>query len=216
MMAGPAVMYAATTALTFVVAIAAMATINWQLTLLALLPLPPITLTARYSGRAIHERFERIQAQLSDLSAVTQEALAGVRVVRAYRQEARELERFRAANLEYVGSQPRADPLAGTVLSEHGLVHGRRRAARAVARKPRRDCRPDERRRARRVQRLSRHARVADDCLRLGHEPRAARPRLVGADAGNPGHGSGDRRPARGVSGGRRRTIFAATSLSTT
>ncbi len=110
MMAGPAVMYAATTALTFVVAIAAMATINWQLTLIALLPLPPITLTARYSGRTIHERFERIQAQLSDLSAVTQEALAGVRVVRAYRQEARELERFRAANLEYVGSQPCADP----------------------------------------------------------------------------------------------------------
>jgi ATP-binding cassette subfamily B multidrug efflux pump len=102
MMAGPAVMYAATTALTFVVAIAAMASLNWQLTLLALLPLPPITLTARYSGRAIHERFEQIQAQLSDLSAVTQEALAGVRVVRAYRQEARELERFRVANLEYV------------------------------------------------------------------------------------------------------------------
>jgi ATP-binding cassette, subfamily B, multidrug efflux pump len=102
MMVGPAVMYAASTGLTFIVALAFMATINPRLTLIALIPLPLVTITARYSGRMIHDRFERIQAQLSDLSAVTQEALAGVRVIRAYRQEARELERFRAANLEYV------------------------------------------------------------------------------------------------------------------
>ena len=36
------------------------------------------------------------------LSAVTQEALAGVRVVRAYRQEDAEVERFRRANQEYL------------------------------------------------------------------------------------------------------------------
>jgi ATP-binding cassette subfamily B protein len=102
MMVGPAVMYAATTALTFVVAIGVMAAINPRLTLIALIPLPVVTISARYFGRLIHERFERIQAQLSDMSAVTQEALAGVRVVRAYQQEARELERFRVANLEYV------------------------------------------------------------------------------------------------------------------
>ena len=97
-----AVMYTATRALTFLVAIVVMLSIDWGLTLIALLPVPPVTIASRYFGRAIHERFERIQSQLSDLSAVTQEALAGVRVVRAYRQEARELERFRDANLEYV------------------------------------------------------------------------------------------------------------------
>jgi ATP-binding cassette subfamily B multidrug efflux pump len=102
MMVGPAVLYATTTALTFVIALAFMFSINVRLTLLALIPLPLVTVTARYFGRAIHERFERIQAQLSDISAVTQEALAGVRVVRAYGQEARELDRFQRANLEYV------------------------------------------------------------------------------------------------------------------
>jgi ATP-binding cassette subfamily B protein len=56
----------------------------------------------KFFGAAIHRRFEAIQAQLSELSAVAQEALAGVRVVRAYRQEAAELERFSAANTEYV------------------------------------------------------------------------------------------------------------------
>jgi ATP-binding cassette subfamily B protein len=102
MMAGPAMMYAVTTGLTFLVAIAVMASINARLTIVALLPLPLMTVATRRFGRVIHDRFERIQAQLSDLSAVTQEALAGVRVVRAYRQEPRERERFRAANLEYI------------------------------------------------------------------------------------------------------------------
>ncbi len=81
-------------------------------------------MTARYFGRAIHERFERIQAQLSDLSAVTQEALAGVRVVRAYRQEARELERFRAANLEYVDRNRALIRLQGLFYPSMGLFMG--------------------------------------------------------------------------------------------
>jgi ATP-binding cassette subfamily B multidrug efflux pump len=101
-MVGPAVMYAASTGLTFVVALGFMLSLNPRLTLLSLIPLPFVTLTAGYFGRVIHQRFEEIQAQLSHISAVTQEALGGVRVVRAYRQEARELERFRQANLEYV------------------------------------------------------------------------------------------------------------------
>lgn len=102
MLVGPAVMYAASTGLTFVVALGVMASMNLRLTIIALVALPIVTLAVRYFGRAIHDRFERIQAQLSDLSAVTQEALAGVRVVRAYRQESVEIERFRRANQEYV------------------------------------------------------------------------------------------------------------------
>ena len=102
MMVGPAVMYFSSTALGFVIAIALMAVIDWRLTLVALLPLPGVTIATHYFGRASHDRFERIQAQLSELSAVVQEALAGVRVVRAYRQERFELGRFREANDEYV------------------------------------------------------------------------------------------------------------------
>jgi ATP-binding cassette subfamily B multidrug efflux pump len=102
MMIGPAVMYFANTSLTFVVAILLMLSINVRLTLLSLIPLPLVSIAVRYFGAAIHRRFDRIQAQLSDLSAVTQEALAGVRVVRAYGQESFEIARFRAANDEYV------------------------------------------------------------------------------------------------------------------
>ena len=124
MMIGPAVMYTASTACTFVVALAVMSTINFKLTLIALLPLPAITLVARYSGRAIHERFERIQQQLSDLSAVTQEALAGVRVIRAYGQEQEELERFRRANEEYVQRNRTLILLQGFFYPSMGLFMG--------------------------------------------------------------------------------------------
>jgi ATP-binding cassette subfamily B protein len=102
MMVGPAVMYFVSTVLGFVIAVAVMFWIDARLTLIALLPLPGVTIATRYFGKAIHDRFERIQAQLSDMSAVVQEALAGVRVVKAYRQERAELDRFRAANDEYV------------------------------------------------------------------------------------------------------------------
>jgi ATP-binding cassette subfamily B multidrug efflux pump len=102
MMIGPAVMYSANTILVFVVAIAVMLSIDFRLTLIALVPLPFVTISVKYFGSAIHRRFEAIQAQLAELSAVVQENLAGVRVVRAYTQEAHEIERFRAANEEYV------------------------------------------------------------------------------------------------------------------
>jgi ATP-binding cassette, subfamily B, multidrug efflux pump len=101
-MIGPAVMYSANTIIVFVVAIILMASIDLRLTLIALLPLPLVSVSVKYFGSAIHTRFEAIQAQLADLSAVVQETLSGVRVVRAYNQEPHEMARFRAANEEYV------------------------------------------------------------------------------------------------------------------
>jgi ATP-binding cassette subfamily B protein len=102
MMIGPAVMYSVNTGIVFIIAIVLMLSIDVRLTLIALVPLPFVSIAVRYFGTAIHRRFDRIQAQLADLSAVVQEALSGVRVVRAYRQEGYEERRFREANLEYV------------------------------------------------------------------------------------------------------------------
>ncbi len=102
MMIGPAVMYSANTILVFVVAIVLMLSLDARLTMMALLPLPLVTVIVKYFGSAIHKRFEAIQEQLAHLSAVVQESLAGVRVVRAYNQQAHEIERFSEANREYV------------------------------------------------------------------------------------------------------------------
>jgi ATP-binding cassette, subfamily B, multidrug efflux pump len=113
MMIGPAVMYSANTLLTFVVALSMMISIDARLTLFSLIPLPFVSISVKMFGTAIHKRFEQIQAQLSEVSAVTQEALAGVRVVRAYRQEAAELARFRRANEEYLRRNRRLIMLQG-------------------------------------------------------------------------------------------------------
>ncbi len=113
MMIGPAVMYASTTLLTFVVALTLMLSIDAKLTLLSLIPLPFTSISVKFFGSAIHRRFEQIQAQLSEISAVAQEALSGVRVVRAYGQEHSELERFRVANAEYLARNRRLIALQG-------------------------------------------------------------------------------------------------------
>jgi ATP-binding cassette subfamily B protein len=113
MMIGPSVMYSANTMLTFVVALAMMLAIDPWLTLLSLIPLPFVSISVWYFGSEIHKRFEQIQAQLSEVSAVTQEALSGARVVRAYRQEAAELERFRKSNEEYLRRNRRLIVLQG-------------------------------------------------------------------------------------------------------
>jgi ATP-binding cassette, subfamily B, multidrug efflux pump len=124
MLIGPAVMYGATTSLTFAVAIVLMISIHPWLTAIALMPLPFVSLAVRYFGAAIHVRFDRIQAQLSDVSAVTQESLAGVRVVRAYGQEPFEMARFRAANDEYVARTRALIRLQGVYYPTLGLLMG--------------------------------------------------------------------------------------------
>jgi ATP-binding cassette subfamily B multidrug efflux pump len=124
MMMGPAVMYTASTVLTFLVAIVLMVSIDPWLTLVALIPLPLVTVVVKYFGVAIHTRFEKIQEQLSDISAIAQESLAGVRVVRAYGQEAFEIARFRAANEEYVHRNRALIRLQGFYFPSMGLLMG--------------------------------------------------------------------------------------------
>jgi ATP-binding cassette subfamily B protein len=124
MMMGPAVMYTASTVLTFIVSIVLMVSIDPWLTLVALVPLPFVTVVVKYFGTAIHTRFEKIQEQLSDISALAQESLAGVRVVRAYRQEAFEIERFRAASEEYVTRNRALIRLQGFYFPSMGLLMG--------------------------------------------------------------------------------------------
>jgi ATP-binding cassette subfamily B protein len=124
MLIGPAVMYTATTSLTFVVAMWLMVTIHPWLTAAALVPLPFVSLSVRYFGDAIHRRFEKIQEEFSDISSITQESLAGVRVVRAYGQEPFEIARFRTANEEYMRRNRALIRLQGTYYPSMGLLMG--------------------------------------------------------------------------------------------
>jgi ATP-binding cassette, subfamily B, multidrug efflux pump len=124
MMIGPAVMYLTNTVLTFVTVIVLMLSLNRRLTLLSLIPLPILSVAVYFFGAVIHRRFDRIQDQLSTISAVTQEALAGVRVVRAYRQEDFEIQRFRVANEEYLRRNRTLIRVEGAFFPIMGLLMG--------------------------------------------------------------------------------------------
>lgn len=102
MLLGPAIMYSANTIVFTAGALIFMFAISPKLTLYAFLPLPVVSIVIQYFGRRIHERFERIQAMFSDISARAQENFSGVRVIRAYVQEHAEIVSFEKANREYI------------------------------------------------------------------------------------------------------------------
>jgi len=102
MLLGPAIMYSANTIVFTAAALAFMFYISPALTLYAFLPLPIASVVIQYFGRRIHERFERIQAMFSDISARAQENFSGARVIRAYVQEQAEIAAFESANREYI------------------------------------------------------------------------------------------------------------------
>jgi len=103
MLLGPAIMYSANTIVFTAGALVFMLSISPKLTIYAFLPLPVVSITIQYFGRQIHERFERIQAMFSDISARAQENFSGARVIRAYVQEEAEIAAFEVANREYIG-----------------------------------------------------------------------------------------------------------------
>jgi ATP-binding cassette subfamily B multidrug efflux pump len=102
MLLGPAIMYSANTIVFTAGALAFMLAISPKLTLYAFLPLPVVSIVVQYFGRQIHERFEKIQAMFSDISARAQENFSGARVIRAYVQEQAEISAFERANKEYI------------------------------------------------------------------------------------------------------------------
>jgi len=102
MLLGPAIMYSANTIVFTALALFYMVKISPGLTIYAFLPLPLASILIQYFGRRIHERFERIQAMFSDISARAQENFSGARVIRAYVQEQAEIAAFESANREYI------------------------------------------------------------------------------------------------------------------
>ena len=98
---GPAIMYAVNTVAISAMALALMIWIDWRLTLFAMIPMalmPPVVFAF---GKRIHQRFERIQAQFSELSNFAQENLAGARIVKAYAREGSQATQFEGLNAEY-------------------------------------------------------------------------------------------------------------------
>jgi ATP-binding cassette, subfamily B, multidrug efflux pump len=110
---GPAIMYTANTLVLTAGALAFMISISPRLTFYTFLPLPIASVLIQYFGRRIHDRFERIQAMFSEISARAQENFSGARLIRAYVQEEAEIEAFERENNEYIRRSLRLVRLMG-------------------------------------------------------------------------------------------------------
>lgn len=102
MIVAGALLYAVNTLFGIALIFPLMLSMNWRLTLLAFLPLPLVTLTTKIISKNIHDESTRVQEHFGTVSNRVQESLAGVRVIRAYVQEAAELENFKRVNTELV------------------------------------------------------------------------------------------------------------------
>jgi ATP-binding cassette subfamily B protein len=124
MLLGPAIMYSANTIVYTAGALAFMISISPWLTLYTFLPLPAVSVVIQTFGRRIHDRFERIQAMFSDISARAQENFSGARLIRAYVQEDAEIRAFETENKEYIRRSLRLVRLMGMLWPTLELMLG--------------------------------------------------------------------------------------------
>jgi ATP-binding cassette, subfamily B, multidrug efflux pump len=124
MLLGPGIMYTANTVVFTAGALAFMLSISPRLTMFAFAPLPVVSIVVQYFGRRIHERFERIQAMFSDISARAQENFSAARLIRAYVLEQAEIESFERDNTEYIGRSLKLVRLMGMLWPTLELLLG--------------------------------------------------------------------------------------------
>lgn len=98
---GPAIMYGLNLLILFPLVIFYMISVNPELTLYSLLPLPILSVSIYFVNNLINDRSEKIQKSLSELSTFVQEAFSGIRVLKAFVREEDSAREFSIASEEY-------------------------------------------------------------------------------------------------------------------
>ncbi len=99
---GPGIMYPTDTFMTFTMTLIMMLNSDWQLTLIALIPLPFVSYAVYKLGKIIHKKFEERQQQFSQITMRAQENLSGIRIIQAYVREQYEIDRFDELGEEFL------------------------------------------------------------------------------------------------------------------
>ena len=98
-LAGGGVMSAVDASITALVTLLTMLfSISWQMTLVAILPLPFMAYATSRLGRKTHKAFGESQAAFSELNNKVQESVSGIKVTKSFGYQANELESFQAVN----------------------------------------------------------------------------------------------------------------------
>lgn len=95
---GTGVLQLVNTVILYVSILAIMLSLSWELSLVSLATLPLIGITAVQYGSRVQPMFRRVQRQWAVLTAVLQENITGVRVVKAFAREPFEVSKFKTEN----------------------------------------------------------------------------------------------------------------------
>lgn len=98
---GPAIMYGLNLLTLFPLVIGYMLSVNVELTLWSLLPLPFLSVSIYYVNNIINRRSEEIQKSLSGLSTFVQESFSGIRVLKAFGREEDSYQKFTVESDDY-------------------------------------------------------------------------------------------------------------------
>ncbi|MCB5252644.1 MAG: ATP-binding cassette domain-containing protein, partial [Candidatus Cloacimonetes bacterium] len=99
-----------------------MVSIDFRLTLLAIIPMPFLSLTIGYFGKRMHKRFALVQASFAAMSGKIQETISGIRIVKAFGQEKSELARVDEVSQVYVDQNISMARIAGFFHPFQGFV----------------------------------------------------------------------------------------------
>lgn len=98
-LAGGGVMSAVDASVTAAVTLLTMfLSISWQMTLIAIIPLPFMAYATSRLGRKTHKAFGQSQAAFSELNNKVQESVAGIKVTKSFGYQAEELASFQEIN----------------------------------------------------------------------------------------------------------------------
>jgi ATP-binding cassette subfamily B multidrug efflux pump len=98
---GPAIMYTTRAVVVIVTALSVMFWISPKLTWYTLIPMPLLAISVFFVARMVHVRSDELQQQYSSLTSRVQEALSGIRVLKAYVREEREAVAFDSESSDY-------------------------------------------------------------------------------------------------------------------
>jgi len=99
---GPAVMYSIDTSVRLSIVVVIMMSMNFSLTIYALLPLPFLSYGVFRVGKLIHEKYVKIQENFSQLTTRAQENFSGIRVIKSYVREENEIKRWGELSKEFL------------------------------------------------------------------------------------------------------------------
>lgn len=99
---GPGILYFVNAALVYILGIAFMVSLNWQLTIVVLAPLPVMAWLVRGTVHRVRAYALSSREALSRLNTVVQENLAGAEVVRSFALEEAQVRRFDESSSDYL------------------------------------------------------------------------------------------------------------------